>query len=505
LGVTTHLNHPDMKVLLGSAGWEDEGDIPRMSTHSTIDDVIKSICPTKVTEDPFYIVDLDDIINKLNTWKMQLPRVEPFYAVKCNNSEKVIQLLAALGTGFDCASKGEIQQVLSVGVSPDRIIYANPCKTRSFISYANKQGVNMMTFDNETELFKIRDKFPNAQLVLRIKADAADSQCTSFGVKFGADISDVPALLETAKSLSLNVVGVSFHVGSGCRDNTAFPRAISAAKSVFHMAQELGMDDMYLLDIGGGFPGHDDGNMTFTELSLGINSALAEHFPVGCGVRIIAEPGRYMVASAFTLATNVIAKRQVSGVDESQQSFMYYINDGIYGSFNCLLYDNAKVYPHLFDNKYVNEKHYECSIWGPTCDSLDKVVDSCRLRELEVGDWLMFSNMGAYTLSAATNFNGFVKPGLHFSIHLDTWMCLKNNVCGKEVLSSLVEVKSTIEEDDRSAMLAEWMKESSRLARILDSLTSSCVPPPTAPAPHVEADGDPTSTSTLLRALRITT
>jgi ornithine decarboxylase len=488
-----------MKVLLGSEGWEDEGDLHLINTESTVDDVIKSICPTKVTEEPFYIIDLDDIIKKLNVWKTNLPRVEPFYAVKCNNSDKVIQLLAALGTGFDCASKGEIEQVLSCGVSAERIIYANPCKTRSFIAHANKKGVKLMTFDNETELYKVKDKFPDAHLVLRIKADAADSQCTSFGVKFGADMSAVESLLQTAASLSLQVVGVSFHVGSGCRDNTAFPRAIAAAKSVFNTAKSLGFN-MHLLDIGGGFPGHDDGNMTFNELCTGINSALSSHFPVGCGVRIIAEPGRYMVASAFTLATNVIAKRQVAGSDESSESFMYYINDGIYGSFNCLLYDNAQVYPHLpLNAKLGDPGEYKCSIWGPTCDSLDKVVAECVLPELWVGDWLLFSNMGAYTISAATNFNGFIKPALHFSIHTKTWMYLKNNLCGNDVVGSWGETKESSEPDTRSAMLAEWMEESSQLAKILDSLTSQ------PPAPKPEADDDPASTNQLLRALQITT
>jgi len=497
LGSTTALNHPDMKVLLGSEGWEDEGNLHLLNTESTVDDVIKSICPTKVTEEPFYTVDLDDIIKKVNTWRINLPRVEPFYAVKCNNSDKVLELLAALGTGFDCASKGEIEQVLSLGVSADRIIYANPCKTRSFISHANKKGVKLMTFDNETELYKIKDKFPDAHLVLRIKADAADSQCTSFGVKFGADLTAVSGLLETALSLCLQVVGVSFHVGSGCRDNTAFPRAIAAAKSVFNKAKLLGFN-MNLLDIGGGFPGHDDGNMTFTELCSGIEGALTTHFPAGCGVRIIAEPGRYMVASAFTLATNVIAKRQVC--DDGNTSFMYYINDGIYGSFNCLLYDNAQVNPHLHNTKLGDHDEYKCSIWGPTCDSLDKVVAECVLPQLEVGDWLFFSNMGAYTVSAATNFNGFIKPALHFSIRLKTWMYLKNNLCGNESLSTWGEDKKS--QDSRSAMLAEWMEESSQLARILDSLTSS----PAAPEQQSrEADDDPTSTSQLLRALHITT
>lgn len=106
---------------------------------------------------------MDDIHEKYNIWKTHLPRVEPFYAVKCNTDKMLLKLLDYLGTGFDCASKSEIQTILELGVSPDRIIYAHPCKATSFIKYACKMGVNTMTFDNEDELFKIKANHPNAR------------------------------------------------------------------------------------------------------------------------------------------------------------------------------------------------------------------------------------------------------------------------------------------------------------------------------------------------------
>ena len=124
----------------------------------------------------------------------------------------------------------------------------------------------------------------------------------------------------------------SFHVGSGCLEVDAFSKAISVAKSVFQEAERLGLE-LELLDIGGGFPGHESGDVSFKEISERINSSLEEYFPQSGGVRVIAEPGRYFVSAAWSLATNVIGKRDR----------MYYINDGVYGSFNCLLYDHATV------------------------------------------------------------------------------------------------------------------------------------------------------------------
>ena len=101
-------------------------------------------------------------------WQRLCPSVEPFYAVKCNNDPAILQTLALLGTGFDCASRAEIDQVLQMGVSPERIIFANPCKIKSHVEFAKQKEVAMMTFDDEHELEKIKKIYPDAKLVLRI-------------------------------------------------------------------------------------------------------------------------------------------------------------------------------------------------------------------------------------------------------------------------------------------------------------------------------------------------
>ncbi|KAM3843170.1 ornithine decarboxylase 1-like [Diretmus argenteus] len=267
-----------------------------------------------------------------------MPRVTPFYAVKCNDSRTVVMTLASLGAGFDCASK----LVQSLGVSPSRIIYANPCKQASQIKYASAQGVQMMTFDSEVELMKVARCHDNAKLVLRIATDDSKAVC-HLSVKFGATLKACRGLLERGKGLGLDVIGVSFHVGSGCTDPDTYYQAISDARYVFDIMDELGFC-MNLLDIGGGFPGSDGAKLKFEEITTVINPALDKYFPADSGVRVIAEPGRYYVASAYTLAVNIIAKKVImneqSTSDEeddgaNDRTLMYYVNDGHLGQQIC--------------------------------------------------------------------------------------------------------------------------------------------------------------------------
>lgn len=388
-----------MKSPLGSSSVEIVAD-------KTVFDLVEEIIHTD-QEEPFLVADLADIVYKYKIWKLRMPRIQPFYAVKCNDAPAVLHLLAALGTGFDCASKAEIENVLSIGVEPSRIIYANPCKTRSFIKHAASVGVDLMTFDNEIELHKVKILHPQAQLVIRIRVDDSSAVCR-LGLKFGCDMEDVPHLLEVAKELGLNVVGVSFHVGSGCQDSGAYRTAVASCRQVFDIATEIGFS-MDLLDIGGGFPGSKGPYISFEEIANVVNQSLDEHFPPDCGVKIIAEPGRYFVASAFTLCTNIIAKREIVSEEDNEPCCMYYVNDGVYGSFNCLIFDHAEVQPvPLIDP--TDRPLQKCSVWGPTCDSLDRILETITLPSLNVGEWILFENMGAYTVCAASTFNGFQKP-----------------------------------------------------------------------------------------------
>ncbi|KAL4824557.1 hypothetical protein H8958_000474 [Nasalis larvatus] len=277
--------------------------------------------------------------------------------VKCNDSKAIVKTLAAVGTGFDCASKTEIQLVQSLRVPPERIIYANPCKQVSQTKYAANNGVQMMTFDSEFELMKVARAHPKAKLVLRIATDDSKAVCC-LSVKFGATLRNSRLLLEWAKELNIEVVGVSFHVGSGYTDTETFVQAISDARCVF--------------DTG--------------------------------------------------------AKEQTGSDDEdesSEQTFMYYVNDGVYGSFNCILYDHAHVKPLLQERPKPDEKYYSSSIWGPTCDGLDRIVERCDLPEMHVGDWMLFENMGAYTVAAASTFSGFQRLVIYYVMSGPAWQLMQ--------------------------------------------------------------------------------
>ncbi|XP_027028416.1 ornithine decarboxylase-like isoform X2 [Tachysurus fulvidraco] len=376
-------------------------------------------------------MDLGDVLKKHLTWVRFLPRVTPFYAVKCNDSRAVVKTLATLGAGFDCASKTEIQLVQSLGVEPSRIIYANPCKQVSQIKYAFSHGVQMMTFDSEVELMKVAQSHDSAKLVLRIASDDSTANY-KLSVKFGATLKSSRLLLERAKELGLDIIGVSFHVGSGCTDPETFTQAIADARCVFDMGAELGYN-MILLDIGGGFPGTDDSKLKFEEITAVINPALDKYFPVDSGVRIIAEPGRFYVASAYTLAVNIIAKKvnmkEKSGSDgvdvgTSERTIMYYVNDGIYGSFNIACSGSEHDFC-VYKKPKPDEHMYPCSIWGPTCDGLDRIVELCTLPDLQVGDWLLCENMGAYTVVASSTFNGFQKPDICYVMSRSAWQCMQ--------------------------------------------------------------------------------
>lgn len=379
-------------------------------------------------EDAFFVADMGDVYRQHMRWKRHLGRVTPHFAVKCNPDPMVVRLLAALGAGFDCASKAEIEQVLKTGVDPSRIIYAQPCKTKSYLKYTAKQNVKQMTFDNTDELYKVKEIAPHAELYLRILTDDSASLCR-LSQKFGASMDNTYELLALAKKLDLNVAGVAFHVGSGASDPSAFLKAVSDARLVFDQAAELGFR-LHTLDVGGGFISE-----TFEDMAAVLSGALDEHFPPQ--IRIIAEPGRYYTSSAFTLACNVIARRTVEDKALDVTSYMLYMNDGVYGNFSSIMFDHQHPIPQILstgrkqdgfnystesltDSGYASAEEedtgkinssnraIEYSIWGPTCDGIDCIAEKWTSKDtVDVGDWLYFEGMGAYTKCSATRFNGF--------------------------------------------------------------------------------------------------
>ena len=367
----------------------------------------------------FYIINLGDIIRQLKLWKEMFPFIEPRYAVKCNPNKVICQLLGLLGVGFDVASKNEINLVKDY-VNIENVIYANPYKESSSIQYARSMDVDMSVFDSEYELYKIKLYHPNCQLLMRLKVDDKGSLC-KFSEKFGVDFDEIDGLLKSAKVMNLNLVGLCFHVGSGCGDASQYYRALEVSKKVFDMGKEYGFE-MNVLDIGGGFPGLRDENSTLLleNIKIEIDKGLTEFFndfliegfndeiervDIPPKLKLLSEPGRFFVQSSHTLLVNIIGKK-VKKIDDDKICY-YYLNDGIYGSFNCIFFDHQK--PDILPYNERDGLRYKSIIFGPTCDSIDKICQNTQLPELEIGEWCFVKNFGAYTVAAATDFNGFTK------------------------------------------------------------------------------------------------
>ncbi|KAJ8978822.1 hypothetical protein NQ317_018913 [Molorchus minor] len=370
--------------------------------------VIREVTQNGYREDAFYICDINDVISQYKKWKITMPRVEPHYAVKCNATKAVLESLAALGAGFDCASKEEIRKVQALGVSPNRIIFANPAKKASHIKYAAEVGVSTMTFDSKNEL-----------MVLRIRYDDLSATYV-LGNKYGCDPkTEALDILRVARSLDIKVIGVSFHVGSGSKDTTIYAKAIEAARYVFDVAENLGFNFNFL-DIGGGFPGGK--TKDFYEIGRSINKALEMYFP-DPSIRIISEPGRYFVTSAFTLLSNIHSIKEGVEVDpttgKSQTLQMYYLDVSVYGAFITVLTDEFYQPKALNGSKH--SRNYPSIVWGATCDGVDKIAHNVLLPELNIGDWIVFEEAGAYTLSIACEFNGFPVPDVHCIIDEENW------------------------------------------------------------------------------------
>jgi ornithine decarboxylase len=313
----------------------------------------------------------------------------------------LLHILAKLGCGFDCASKDEIILAKSTGVSTDNLLYANPVKDNESLQFARSQDVDYLTFDTCCELDKIKVCHPDAKCIIRIQVDDSGSEC-QFNTKFGCTLEEVKELLELAKIDKINIVGTSFHCGSNCKVKGQFMNAIRDAKKVFDIAKNYGFT-LNILDIGGGFPGCDDDVITFEQIADEINKAIDMYFN-DIDVKFIAEPGRMFSASSHTLVATIIGiKNSISIANE--EIFKYTLNDGVYGSFNCIIFDHAV--PKILPFNERTEKTYKSTLFGPSCDSIDVITKDAELPKLAIGDRVFVLNFGAYTKASSSSFNGF--------------------------------------------------------------------------------------------------
>ena len=336
-------------------------------------------------ESAYYTIELSKIKDTYDLWKKYLPDIEVYYAMKCNPNKNILKEINNLGIKYDCASKQEIIDALEF-TTPDNIIYANPCKFPQHITYSKYRNVSLTVVDCECEMYKMKELYPECKLLLRIAVNDENSQC-SFSKKFGCKMNDVRKLLVLSKELGLNIIGFSFHVGSGCTKPSLYYDALCDCKSSTIIANELGIQ-IDIIDIGGGFNKSNFVSCSH-EIKKGMNLLK--------GKRFISEVGRFLVEQTHTLVLHVICKK----INDKR---IYYLDDGIYGNINCKIFDHAK--PIIKTFKGHNEL-FISTLYGPTCDSFDLIEENILLPELEVGDILYIENFGAYTSASASSFNGY--------------------------------------------------------------------------------------------------
>ncbi len=353
---------------------------------------------------PLFIIDHDKIRENYRMFKKHLPRVQCYYAVKANSTQQIVETLFTEGSSFDVASYNEFMQVYQYirhfekkakkYFVWDKIIFSNTIKDRGTLSKI-KQYKPLMTYDNVAELKKIREYCETAGLVLRLKVPDTGSQ-VEMSSKFGADPADAQNLIQQAHDFGLTVEGISFHVGSQCTNFDNFAQALAITSQVFHEARKKGFR-VNLVDIGGGFPvPYDPQVPEFEKLAALLNSEFKRLFPDD--IEILAEPGRFIVATAAVLISEVIGRARRDG------KVFYHINDGVYHTFSGVVYD------HWIPNfRAFKEGEKEiCAVVGPTCDSFDKITLGAELpATLEIGDFLYTDNIGAYSVASSTKFNGF--------------------------------------------------------------------------------------------------
>ena len=353
---------------------------------------------------PLFVIDHDELRKNYRDFRKHLPRVQVYFAVKANSDPAIVRTLFKEGSSFDVASMPEFMIVhenikhLSAKKRQewiwDKIIYANPTKPTETLEELN-QYKPLVTFDNREEIFKIKKHAPNAGLALRLKVPNTGAM-VELSSKFGATPGEAVDLILEADKQGLVVEGISFHVGSQTTNFENYVQALSLTASIFKEAEDRGYTKMNLLDIGGGFPApYDSSVKPLKELANIINTEIDRLFPKH--IQVLAEPGRFLVASAGYAVSKIIGK----AVRDGKTS--YYINDGVYHTYSGVIFDHCK-YPIKSFKKGATSL---CSVFGPTCDALDVISMAENLPDLERDDFVYSVNIGAYSHASATYFNGF--------------------------------------------------------------------------------------------------
>jgi len=347
-------------------------------------------------EKPFLLVDSNIIRSKTRRFKAAMPRVHPHYAVKANPDPRVLKTLIEEGAGFEIASIAELDLLLSLGVAASEIYYSNPMKSRVYLEYAASKGVEWYVLDSVEELQKIVSVKADAKMYVRIDTPNIGSDWP-LGAKFGAHPAEIKEIIAEAVKLKADLAGVTFHVGSQCRNPQNWRVGIDRAKKVFADMRRAGLNPR-LLNLGGGYPvRHVKPIPSIETIGDIVNDAIAD---LPDEIRVMAEPGRYLVSDAAYFVCRVVGTATRNG-----RRWMYW-DAGMFGGI--IETTEGLRYKIMSDRK---GREIPWAVAGPTCDSVDILMrDEMLPEDMQEGDFIYIPNAGAYTTAYASNFNGFPLP-----------------------------------------------------------------------------------------------
>lgn len=347
---------------------------------------------------PLLLLDRSVLQQRYRLLQQQLPDVALFYALKAFPHVDVVRTLAECGAHFDVASSGEIDLLQSISdtgnLTGRRTIHTHPIKKDQDIRTALRGGSTTFVVDNLDELKKFLPYKQRIGLLLRVSFRSSTAK-VDLSRKFGCAPEQVTELVQQARNLGVHLRGLSFHVGSQSLMPQAHVDAIERCGELYNEIAKSEDRPMDVLDMGGGFP-VDYARQGFDAEAWfkPIRAALKNHIPAH--LKVIAEPGRFLVGPAVTAISTITGKARRGDYQ------WYYLDDGLYGSYSGQLFDHTEYPLELFSGSASRQASI---LSGPTCDSIDIIAEGIDLPALEEGDLLIGHMMGAYTNATATRFN----------------------------------------------------------------------------------------------------
>jgi ornithine decarboxylase len=362
---------------------------------------------SKNLETPCIVINLRGIKNNYLKMRDSFPFAQIYYAVKANPDKAILSMLNELGSNFDIASRYELDLVMSLGISPDRMSYGNTIKKAKDVEYFYQKGVRMFATDSEGDLKNIASYAPGSRVYVRIVMGDSSTADWPLSRKFGCHPDMAYSLLIMARSLGLTPYGISFHVGSQQRDIGQWDEAIAKTKYLFSSLEKDENIRLAMINMGGGFPAsYVQPSNDLTEYASEIYKYLTDDF--GSEIPFIAlEPGRSLVGDNGILIAEVVL---ISRKTHTALNRWVYLDTGKFNGLIETLNESIK-YPIVTENEEDEAEEEEVIIAGPTCDSQDILYEDHKYQlpvNLKIGDKLYFLSTGAYTASyASVCFNGF--------------------------------------------------------------------------------------------------